>query len=166
MIPPSDRSCTRPSRESGRSKHERGVALMTAILVLVLAAGLAINMIGVSEEELRASGRSRSAANSFYAAEAGVEFAGNQLRPPVDVSYFEFTLSDGTVVRTGARGDSSQPDIIEGGLGNPPSGYSLNIGQGFANETYRVQVTASKLGAPTAEVEVRLGILTTNGGTY
>jgi hypothetical protein len=160
--------CRKPVGKGYRthSKHERGVALMTAILVLVLTAGLAINMIGASEEELRASGRSRSASNSFYAAEAGIEFAGNQLRPPTDINYFEFTLTDGTVVRTGARGDTSMPDIIEGGLGTPPSGYSINIGQGFVNETYRVQVTASKMGAPTAEVEVRLGVLTTNGGTY
>lgn len=153
-------------RRLRRAKREGGVALVTAILVMVLAAGLAISAIGSSEEELRASGRSRSASNSFYAAEAGVEFAANRLRPPTDTSYFTFTLSDGTVVRTGTREDTSQPEIIEGGLGKPPSGYSINIGQGFVNETFRVQVTSSKLGAPTAEVEVRLGVLTTNGGTY
>ncbi len=155
-----------PLEDASHSKHERGAALITTVLILVLAAGLAISLIGASEEELRASGRSRSAANSFYAAEAGIEFAENQLRPPSDTSYFEFTLADGTVVRTGERSDSSHPDIVEGGLGTPPSGYSINVGQGFVNEIYRVQVTASKLGAPTAEIEVRLGVLTTNGGTY
>jgi hypothetical protein len=157
----STRVCSRRN-----AKSESGVALVTAILIMVLAAGLAISAIGSSEEELRASGRSRSASNSFYAAEAGIEFARNQLRAPPDTTYFEFPLTDGTIVRTGAREDLTQPDIIEGGLGKPPSGYSINIGQGFVNETYRVQVTSSKLGAPTAEVEVRLGVLTTNGGTY
>lgn len=164
MIQPDARST--PAALHRGAKHERGVALLTAILILVLAAGLAINLIGVSEEELQASGRSRSAASSFYAAEAGIEYAGLQLRPPVDTSYFEFSLTDGTVVRTGGRGDLSMPDIIEGGLGTPPSGYSINIGQGFVNETYRVLVTSTKIGAPTAELEVRLGVLTTNGGTY
>jgi Tfp pilus assembly protein PilX len=166
MIQQIQRAPSALRRPRRHPKREQGVALLTAILIMVLAAGLAINLLGVSEEELRASGRSRSASNSFYAAEAGIQFASEQLRPPADIGYFEFTLTDGTTVRTGAREDASQPDIIEGGLGAPPPGYSINIGQGFVNETYRVQVTASRTGAPTSEIEVRMGVLTTNGGTY
>ncbi len=164
------KSCPNGSRRSCRgrtqAKRQDGVALVTAILIMVLVAGLAISAIGTSEEELRASGRSRSAANSFYSAEAGVGYAERQLRAPSDTGHFSFTLTDGTIVRSGTRSSMSAQDIVEGGLGKPPSGYSINIGQGFLNETYKVNVTASKLGAPTSEIEVRLGVLTTNGGTY
>ena len=44
-------------------------------------------------------------------------------------------------------------------------GYSVNIGAGFVNETFQVNITAGATSKPTTEVEVRLGLLTPNSGT-
>ncbi len=150
---------------SGR-RREQGIALIVSILMLVLVGTIAMNMISSSEQELTAGGRSRSTSKSLYAADAGIQFAENRLRPPSDVSKFKFTLDDGTLVKSGKRTDAVEQDIEDTGIGTPPSGYSINIGQGFVNETYKVNVTATRTGIATAEVEVRLGILTTNAGTY
>ncbi len=147
-------------------RREGGVALVTAVLILVLVAMVAIAAIESSEQELRAGGRSRSTMTSFYAAEAGVEYAENRLRTPRDLSAFSFALSDGTTVQSRKREQGSPQLIQESGLGNPPAGYSINIGSGFQNELFTVNVTASRPSTPTSEIEVKAGVLTTNAGAY
>jgi Tfp pilus assembly protein PilX len=149
-----------------RDRAESGLALLTSIMILILVTSVAIAAIGSSEEELRAGGRSRSSANSLNAAEAGIHFARNRLQVPSDITAFSFTLDNGTVVRTGTRTDTVAQDMIDDGLGSPPSGYSINIGQGFVNEIYKVNVTASRLGSPTTELEARMNVLTANAGAY
>jgi len=140
--------------------------MITAVMVLVLVAATAITAIGTSEEELRAGGRSRSTMSSLYAAEAGIQFAQNRILPPRDLSSFSFSMTDGTSVQSRTRTDSTPQDIGEGGLGKPPAGYSINIGSGFVNETFKLNVTAAHANLPTTELEVRLGMLTTNSGAY
>jgi type II secretory pathway component PulK len=147
-------------------KREEGVALITAVLILIIVATVAVSALKGSEEELRAGGRSRSAMTSFYAAEAGIDYAENRVRPPRDLTAFNFTLSDGTTVQSRKREESAPQDIADEGLGNPPPGYSINIGSGFQNELFNLNVTASRPSTPTSEIEVKMGILTTNAGAY
>ncbi len=154
--------CRNPSTH----KREGGLALVTAVLILILVSTVAISGLKSSEQELRSGGRSRSSLNSFYAAEAGVEYAENRIRAPRDLSAFSFTLTDGTTVQSRSRDQSTPQDIAEAGLGNPPPGYSLNIGSGFQNELFEMNVTASRANLPTSEIEVKVGILTTNAGAY
>ncbi len=155
-----------PNSTPARDRSQSGLALLTSIMILILVTSIAIAAIGSSEEELRAGGRSRSAASSLNAAEAGIQFARNRLQVPSDITAFTFTLDDGTVVRTGARSDSTPKNIVNDGLGSPPSGYSININQGFVNEIYKVNITAARMNAPTTEIEARMNVLTANAGTY
>lgn len=159
-LPPSRR---RSLRESKRER-ERGMALLTALMILVIVASLAMSAIQTSEQEMRASGRSRSTSSSLYAAEAGVDFAINRLLPPRDLSAFSFTLPNGTPVQSRTRSDSTPQPISQGGLGKPPSGYSMNIGSGFVSETFQVNVTAGGANMPTTEVEAKLGLIAPNSG--
>jgi type II secretory pathway component PulK len=147
-------------------KREEGIALITAVLILIIVATVAVSALKGSEEELRAGGRSRSTMSSFYAAEAGIDYAENRVRPPRDLTAFGFTLSDGTTVQSRKREVGTPQDIVDDGLGNPPAGYSINIGSGFQNELFNLNVTASKPGSPTSEIEVKVGLLTTNAGAY
>lgn len=149
-----------------RSKREHGLALITAVLVLMLVAATALTAIGISEEELVAGGRSRSTMNSLYAAESGLEVASKRLQAPRNLNAFSITTGDGSTVESRKRSEASPQDLIEGGLGAPPTGYSINLGTGYINETFEVNVTAEKTGAPTSELEVRLGILSANGASY
>ena len=50
--------------------------------------------------------------------------------------------------------------------GKPPGGYAINIGAGFVNETYKLNVTSTRSNLPTTEVEVRIGMLGANSGAY
>ena len=152
-------------RHARSDRGRRGVAMISVLLVMSIVILLAIGAIDFSERELRAGGQSRAVGNSLYAAEAGVEFATNRLLPPRDLSAFTFNLADGTTVQSRSRDDSTPQDIGVGGLGSPPAGYSVNIGAGFVNETFQVNITAGATSKPTTEVEVRLGLLTPNSGT-
>ncbi len=155
----------RRPRTRARSRKE-GIALITSVLILILVATVAVSGLRSSEQELRSGGRSRSSHASFYAAEAGVEYAENRIRAPRDLSAFSFTLTDGTVVESRSRDQATPQDIMEAGLGNPPPGYSLNIGSGFQNELFQMNVTAARANLPTSEIEVKVGVLTTNAGAY
>lgn len=163
-----ERDVEREQRGGGhrrRRQQEQGIAMITAVMILVLVATTAMSLISNSEQEMTASGRSHSTKTSLYAAEAGVQFALNRLTPPRDLSAFSFSLTDGTTVQSRARSDSSPQAIEETGLGTP-SGYSLNIGSGFVNETFKLNVTAAQTNLPTTELEVKLGVLTPNSGTF
>jgi hypothetical protein len=152
------------AQRAGKAKGERGIAMISVLLVMSIVVLLAIGAIDFTEQELRAGGQSRAVGNSLYAAEAGVQFATNRLLPPRDLSAFTFNLTDGTTVQSRSRDDGAPQDIGVGGLGSPPPGYSVNIGAGFVNETFRVNVTAGATSKPTTEVEVKLGLLTPNSG--
>lgn len=148
-----------------RAKREEGIALVMAVLILVLVAGVAIAAMSHSREELKAGGRSRSVMRSLFAAEAGIQFAEHRLLPPRDLTAFSFAL-DGISVESRARDQGTPQAIASAGLGKPPAGYSINIGAGFVNEVFSVNATASNAVLPTTEIEVRLGLLAANAGEY
>ena len=160
---PTDRA--KPLPFDRRARREGGMAMITAVMVMVLVAATAISAIGVSESELTAGGRSRSTANSLYAAEAGIQFAQNRVRIH-DLSAFTFNWPDGTTVASRSRSDASAQPISEGGVGSAPGGYAINIGSGFVNQTYKLNVTATRNNLATTEIEVRIGMLGVNSGAY
>ena len=148
------------------AKREQGMAMITAVMVMVLVAATAISAMGISKNELTAGGRSRALLTSLYAAEAGIQYAQNRITPPQDLAAFSLTLGDGTLVQSRSREDTSTQPIGKGGLGSAPGGYAINIGSGFVNETYKLNVTATRGNLPTTELEVRLGMLGVNSGAY
>lgn len=154
-----------PSACARAGRREQGVALITAVLVLVLVSLTAVASISNSEEELKAGGRSRSVLRSLYAAEAGVEFAEHRVLEPRDLSAFSINVN-GLSVESRSRDDGTPQDIAEGGIGSPPPGYSINIGAGFVNEIFAIDVTAANATLPTTELEARVGVLAANSGAY
>lgn len=160
--------CQNPGSEFDalRSAHHReGMALITTILILMLVGATALATIRTSSEELMAGGRSRSVIKSLYAAEAGVQLTHTRIRAPRDLSAFSIDV-DGTTVESRSRDQTGTQPIDEGGLGKPPSGYSVNIGSGYVSQVYAVDVTASEASLPTTEIQVRLGMLSANSGSY
>ncbi|MGI9644725.1 MAG: hypothetical protein ACR2O6_05370 [Ilumatobacteraceae bacterium] len=138
---------------------------MVTLLVMVLVSGVALAAMSNSREEMMAGGRSRSVITSLFAAEAGVQFAERRLLPPRDLSAFTLNVS-GMTVQSRERDQGSAQPISAGGIGKPPSGYSINIGSGFVNEIFEVHSTAANARLPTTGLEVRLGLLTPNAGSY
>ncbi len=56
--------------------------------------------------------------------------------------------------------------IAAAGVGPPPDGYSINVGGGFLNELFLLNVTASAANNGVAELEAKLGSLQPNSGAY
>lgn len=155
---------TRTHRITIDLRRHDGFALLMTLLVMVLVSGVAIAAMNTSREEMVAGGRSRSVITSTFAAEAGVQMAERRLLPPRDLTAFTFNVASMTV-ESRKRTDGSPQPISTGGIGKPPSGYSINIGAGFVNEIFEVHSTAANARLPTTELEVRLGLLTPNAGS-
>ena len=153
-------SCSTPA---DRGPRQQGLAMITTVMVMSLVAAICLSAMSSSQSELTAGGHSRSTMNSLYAAEAGIQFAQNRITTH-NLNAFSFTLDDGTAVESRSRSDSSPQEIGRGGVGTPPEGYAINIGSGFINETYRLNVTASRRNLATTEIEVRIGTLGVNSG--
>jgi hypothetical protein len=156
---------TRTPAQSSAHHQREGMALITTILILLLVGATALSTIETSSEEMMAGGRSRSVIKSLYAAEAGVQLAHKRIREPRNLNAFSISV-DGTTIESRSRDQTGTQPIGEGGLGRPPSGYSVNIGSGYVNQVYAVDVTASEASLPTTEVQVRLGMLSANSGSY
>ena len=146
-------------------RGEEGFALLITLLVMVLVSSVAIAAMNTSREEMMAGGRSRSVITSVFAAESGLQFAERRLLPPRDLSSFSISVASMTV-ESRERDQGSPQALASGGIGKPPSGYSINIGAGFVNEIFEVHSTAANSRLPTTELEVRLGLLTPNAGSY
>jgi len=150
-----------------RSKARKsGFALVTAVVILVLVSGVVVNLINYSSQELQAGGRLRSTLKNLYAADSGVQLSLQRIQIPRDLSAFTYNLTDGTLVESRSRGDAAPLPIEAVGIGAPPDGYSINIGSGFINELFLLNVTAQALNRGVAELETKLGSLQPNSGAY
>jgi hypothetical protein len=156
-------------RSNREARDEDGIALITVVLILALVSTLAVSAIEQTGQELQAGGRSRATTRALFAADSGVQLAMDRVTSPRDLTPIDFTLNDGTTshaVQSRARDVAAPQDIAQEGFGEPPEGYSINLGSGFVNEVFRVNVTASSNpGNTLAEVEAKLGVLTSNGGS-
>ena len=152
----------RVGAESPSGRRERGFALITAVVVLVLVSGVVVNLINYSGDESQAGGRSRASLKNLYAADSGIQLSFQRIQLPRDLTAFSYTMTDGTLVESRSRSDGSAQPIQHKGAGAPPDGYSINIGSGFVNELFLVNVTATAVNSGVSELEAKLGSLQPN----
>jgi hypothetical protein len=154
-------------RPGGRArKSEAGFALVTAMVVMLLVSAVVSNLIGYSSEESQSSARSRASHKNIYAADSGIQLSLQRLQLPRDLTAFSYTLTDATLVESRSRSDATPQPISAAGIGPPPDGYSINVGGGFVNELFLLNVTASAANNGVAELEAKLGSLQPNSGAY
>ena len=146
--------------------REAGFALVTALVVMVLVSAVVSNLIGYSSEEAQSSARSRSSLKNVYAADSGIQLSLQRLQLPRDLTAFNYVLADTTVVESRSRDDAVPQPISPEGIGPPPDGYSINVGGGFVNEIFLLNVTAEAANNGVAELEAKLGSLQPNSGAY
>jgi hypothetical protein len=156
---------TRPG--AGRNRRdESGIALVTSILLLLLVAATAISAIDFSGQELQAGGRARASMRTLYAADAGIQFALQQVQPPTDLTGFTIDINNELKVESRTRSQSGAQVIDEAGVGEPPDGYAINVGSGFVSEVYDINVTATGANGATSELEAKLSSLKPNSGAF
>ena len=150
----------------GHSRGEAGFALVTAMVVLMLVSAVVVNVIDYSGTERESSARSRASQKVLYAADSGIQLSLQRIQLPRDLSAFNYSMADGTQVQSRRRSDGSPQPIASAGLGAPPDGYSINVGGGYVNELFLVNVTATSANAGLSELEAKLGSLQPNSGAY
>ncbi len=143
-----------PSRSH---RHDEGVAMFVTVLILMLMGAIAIAAIEYSGEEWAAGGRSRASAQSFYAADAGIQVALNHLaQTPPDDDPINLTLPNGLNVQSRTPADTSAQEIPQIGTSGAPEGYSLNIGAGFSGQVFLVTMTAAGPNGSTSALEMKV----------
>ncbi len=155
--------------ESNRIRNEArrsGFALVTAVVILVLVSGVVVNLINYASQELQAGGRQRATIKNLHAADSGVQLSLQRIALPRDLTAFTYVLTDGTLVQSRSRGDAGPMPIESVGIGAPPEGYSINVGSGFVNELFLLNVTAQAVNRGVVELETKLGSLQPNSGAY
>lgn len=151
----------RPNRD-----RRGGFALVTAVVILVLVSSVVVNLIDYSSQELQAGGRSRTTMKNLYAADSGVQLSLQRIQLPRNLTAFTYTLSDGTLVESRSRDDATPQPIAQKDPGAPPDGYAINVGGGFINEIFLLNVFAQGADSGAAELEAKLGSLQPNAGAY
>ena len=66
-------------RTARRRENERGVALLTTLLLLMLVTGLSLAMVMAVRSDLLVNGYYRNFRGAFYAADSGLNTAGQRL---------------------------------------------------------------------------------------
>ena len=130
------------------------MAMLITVLLTLLLSAIAVAAIQRAGEELTVGGQARRTARTLFGAESALQVAFEQIggRISPDLSCFSRTLSDGTVIRTGVRGDTSCQNIVAlGSSPEPPEGWELGK---YRTYLYRANVTASAAGGSSSEVEL------------
>jgi len=131
--------------------REAGFALVTAMVVMLLVSAVVSNLIGYSSDEAQSSARSRASTKNLYAADSGIQLSLQRLQLPRDLTAFSYTLTDNTLVESRKRTDGAP---------------QINVGGGFVNELFLLNVTAEASNNGVAELEAKLGSLQPNSGAY
>lgn len=146
------------------SKHERGMALLISVFVLMLVGLVAVSSLQNSEDESTAGGRTRSAVRSLYEADSGIQIAMNRLTQiplPADFDRpINFNLGGDHSVQSKTWGDATPQNIKFAGNGQTRDGMQLMSGLSGGGTTfsavYQVNMTAVHGTRSVAEVEARL----------
>jgi Tfp pilus assembly protein PilX len=149
-------------------RADQGLALILAVLLLLLVTGIGIAAIHHSGEDSMLTGSFRRRVMTFYAADAGIQFATNQVRqnPPI-VDPFTQTLTDGTVLRSGPRTSAAAEPLTSLGYGPPPDGTCINVGAScYRSDLYRAIVASFALNRASAELEAQFSVVQVGLGGY
>lgn len=140
-------------------QNQKGAILIVALLLLLVLTILGISLINTATFDIQISGNERVRTDAFYAAEAGIQRAINQL--PSRNAIPRSTLKEETFYWSGGPADKGAPKPIESlGLYVPPGDdieryTSVRIKANATGESFNgmkeleVQVTFGPLSAGT-----------------
>ncbi len=130
-------------------RSEKGVALVIALIVLLILTFIGISAISTTTLETSISGNERAGASAFYASEAILEVALNQLPETQPIALR--SIGDDSRGWSGGPTDKDSPrNVFPFGL-YPKAGYDSS----WAFNRYQINATGESLGA-TKEVEVQV----------
>ncbi len=144
-------------------RNDRGIVLILTLMVIMVLSVLATAFLFLSGAEINISRNSKVVTQSFYAAEAGIDTAINQLPntapippnpgdPPVDVD--PNNPGAGVVFQTGPPPPAPPaPAVALGPNPSPPAGFNL---ANFSFNMYQIDVSGTVL-VPRSDMQLRVG---------
>jgi len=131
-------------------KEKRGVALIIALLMLLVLTLIGISSISTTTFETSISGNERVRADAFYAAEAGIQVAINQI-PDNTNPIPKTTLKEDSYYWSGGTNDEGSPKSLKNLGLHPKAGFDSS----WAFERFQLNTTG-RFSGTTKEIEVQV----------
>jgi Na+-transporting methylmalonyl-CoA/oxaloacetate decarboxylase gamma subunit len=140
-------------------RKQEGVALVIALLMLLVLTLIGIGSITTTNFETSISGNERVRADAFYAAEAGIQVAINQVPDNTNAIPRTPVKEDSFYWSGGAKDEGSPKSLTSLGL-YPKAGFDSS----WAFTRFQLNMTGKFLGA-TKEIEAQVSYGPFNAGT-
>jgi Tfp pilus assembly protein PilX len=131
-------------------KEEKGVALVIALLMLLVLTLIGISSISTTNFETSISGNERVRTDAFYAAEAGIQVAINQVPDSTNPIPKTIIKEDSYYWSGGAKDEGNPKSLTSLGL-HPKAGFDSS----WAFKRFQLN-TAGKFSGATKELEVQV----------
>ncbi len=156
-----------PVRGFELPRDDRGIVLILVLLVIMVLSVMATSFLFLSGTEVNISRNSQIVTQAFYAAEAGIDTAINQLPniAPINPTTLMVANNTNVVFQTEPPG---VPISLLGPNPNPPAGFNL---ANYSFNMYRVDVSGTvifplnNIQLAVTQLEVGATIGTPNAGT-
>jgi len=135
-------------------RADRGIVLVLALLVMLILSALGSAFLFLSGNETLISRNSVIVTQAFYAGEAGVDTALNQIPTTTAIAQTAVDPNGNVVFQTGQPPPAAAtPITVLGASPSPPAGYNL---ASFSFNMFQVDVVGTTL-IPRSDVALRVG---------
>jgi type II secretory pathway pseudopilin PulG len=134
-------------------RNDRGIVLILTLMVIMVLSVLATAFLFLSGTEINISRNSQVVTQAFYAAEAGIDTAINQLPNTTAINQTALGVNN-AVFQTGPPPPAPPaPAVALGPNPSPPAGFNL---ANFSFNMYQVDVSGTVL-VPRSDMQLRVG---------
>lgn len=134
-------------------RNDRGIVLILTLMVIMVLSVLATAFLFLSGTEINISRNSQVVTQAFYAAEAGIDTAINQLPNTTAINQTALGVNN-AVFQTGPPPPAPPaPAVALGPNPSPPAGFNL---ANFSFNMYQIDVSGTVL-VPRSDMQLRVG---------